>query len=115
MYHFMFDPDWEEGCKSCSFVAEHFGGVLVRLPAYDTSFAAISRAPITKIERYKKQMGWDFPWLSSFGTDFNYDFSGHTRRKPHRAQLRTRLRAPCTYARAEKERGARAERVRARW
>ena len=74
VYHFMFDPAWDEGCKSCSFVADNFGGALVHLAARDTSFAVISRAPIAKIERFKKRMGWDFPWLSSFGGDFNYDF-----------------------------------------
>ena len=70
----MFDPEWDEGCKSCSFVADNFAGALVHLAARDTAFAVISRAPIAKIERFKKRMGWSFPWLSSFGTDFNYDF-----------------------------------------
>jgi predicted dithiol-disulfide oxidoreductase (DUF899 family) len=74
VYHFMFDPEWDEGCRSCSFVADNFASGLARLAAYDTSFVVISRAPIAKIERFKKRMGWDFPWLSSFGTDFNYDF-----------------------------------------
>jgi predicted dithiol-disulfide oxidoreductase (DUF899 family) len=74
VYHFMFDPAWDEGCPSCSFVADHFAGALVHLAARDTSFAVISRAPLDRIERFKKRMGWDFPWLSSFGTDFNYDF-----------------------------------------
>ncbi|MGH2395454.1 MAG: DUF899 domain-containing protein [bacterium] len=74
VYHFMFDPAWDAGCMSCSFVADHFAGVLVHLAARDTSFAVISRAPLAKIERFKKRMGWDFPCLSSFGTDFNYDF-----------------------------------------
>jgi predicted dithiol-disulfide oxidoreductase (DUF899 family) len=74
VYHFMFDPAWDEGCKSCSFVADNFVGALGRLAAYDTAFAVVSRAPIAKIERFKKRMGWSFPWLSSFGTDFNYDF-----------------------------------------
>ncbi len=74
IYHFMFEPDHEEGCKSCSFVADNFAGALVHLAARDTSFAVISRAPLEKIERFKRRMGWSFPWLSSFGTDFNYDF-----------------------------------------
>jgi predicted dithiol-disulfide oxidoreductase (DUF899 family) len=74
VYHFMFDPAWDEGCPSCSFVADHFAGALVHLAARDTSFAVISRAPIAKVERFKKRMGWDFPWLSSFGTEFNQDF-----------------------------------------
>ena len=74
VYHFMFDPAWDEGCKSCSFVADNFAGAIVHLTARDTSFAVISRAPLDKIERFKQRMGWTFPWLSSFGTDFNYDF-----------------------------------------
>jgi predicted dithiol-disulfide oxidoreductase (DUF899 family) len=74
VYHFMFDPAWEQGCKNCSFVADHFDGTLAHLAARDTSFAVISRAPLAKIEGYKRRMGWRFPWLSSFGTDFNYDF-----------------------------------------
>src|SRR5262245_30188286 len=71
VYHFMFDPDWDEGCPSCSLLADNFAGALVHLNARDTSFAVISRAPIAKIERFKKRMGWTFPWLSSFGGDFN--------------------------------------------
>jgi predicted dithiol-disulfide oxidoreductase (DUF899 family) len=74
VYHFMFDPEWDEGCPACSFVADNFSGALVHLAARDTSFAVISRAPIAKIERFRKRMGWTFPWLSSFGGDFNYDF-----------------------------------------
>ena len=74
VYHFMFDPVDDEGCPACSFVADNFAGSLVHLAARDTSFAVISRAPIAKIERFKKRMGWNFPWLSSFGGDFNYDF-----------------------------------------
>jgi predicted dithiol-disulfide oxidoreductase (DUF899 family) len=73
VYHFMFAPDDDEGCPSCSFVADNFGG-LVHLGARDTAFAVVSRAPLEKINRFKKRMGWNFPWLSSFGTDFNYDF-----------------------------------------
>jgi predicted dithiol-disulfide oxidoreductase (DUF899 family) len=74
VYHFMFDPAWDEGCPSCSFVADNFAGALVHLAARDTAFAVISRAPLDQIERFKERMGWNFPWLSSFGTDFNYDF-----------------------------------------
>lgn len=74
IYHFMFDPEWNEGCSSCAFVIDNLSGALVHLGAYDTSFAVVSRAPIAKIERFKKRKGWDFTWVSSFGTDFNYDF-----------------------------------------
>jgi predicted dithiol-disulfide oxidoreductase (DUF899 family) len=74
VYHFMFDPAWEEGCALCSFVADHFDGALPHLAARDTSFAVISRAPFAKIEPFRRRMGWKFPWLSSHGSDFNHDF-----------------------------------------
>jgi predicted dithiol-disulfide oxidoreductase (DUF899 family) len=75
IYHFMFGPDWgDAGCPSCSYVADSFAGSLVHLAARDTAFAVISRAPLAKITPFKKRMGWTFPWLSSFGTDFNYDY-----------------------------------------
>ena len=74
VYHFMFDPAWENGCKSCSFVADNFDGSTVHLAARDTAFAVISLAPYPKIMRFKERMGWRFPWFSSFGTEFNHDF-----------------------------------------
>jgi predicted dithiol-disulfide oxidoreductase (DUF899 family) len=74
VYHFMFAPSWDQGCKSCSFVADHFEGAIVHLGARDTSFAMISRAPLAKIEPFKKRMGWEYRWLSSSETDFNFDF-----------------------------------------
>jgi predicted dithiol-disulfide oxidoreductase (DUF899 family) len=74
VYHFMFDPSWEAGCKSCSFIADNFEGGLIHLRARDTSFVAVSRAPLATLEAFKKRMGWSFPWLSSFESDFNYDF-----------------------------------------
>ena len=73
--HFMFDPEWDKGCPSCTGAADELSaGLLRHLHARDTSFAAVSRAPLDKIERYKAERGWDFPWYSSFGSDFNYDF-----------------------------------------
>ncbi len=74
IYHFMFDPAWEEGCKSCSHFMDNVAGSVVHLAARDTAFAVVSRAPLPKIEAFKTRMGWTFPWLSSFGNDFNYDF-----------------------------------------
>jgi predicted dithiol-disulfide oxidoreductase (DUF899 family) len=74
VYHFMFGPDWEEGCKSCSYLADHFDGANWHLPHRDVSFAVISRAPLPKLEAYKKRMGWGFKWLSSYGNDFNFDY-----------------------------------------
>ncbi|KAH0564870.1 hypothetical protein GP486_001739 [Trichoglossum hirsutum] len=73
VYHFMFDPDWEEGCSSCSMFADGFGR-LEHLRSRDTNFVVISRAPVAKLEAFKARMSWDFPWYSSFGTSFNYDF-----------------------------------------
>jgi len=74
VYHFMFDPSWEAGCKSCSHFMDNSAGSIVHLTARDTSFAVVSRAPIEKIELFKKRMGWTFPWVSSSANDFNYDF-----------------------------------------
>ncbi len=73
VYHFMFDPSWDSGCPSCSFLVDNIGH-LAHLHARDTSLALISRAPLAKIEPYKKRMGWSIPWYSSFDSDFNYDF-----------------------------------------
>jgi predicted dithiol-disulfide oxidoreductase (DUF899 family) len=74
VYHFMFGPDWQEGCPSCSFNMDHTDGALVHLAQRDVSFAAISRAPLPEIEGFKKRMGWRFHWVSSFGNDFNRDY-----------------------------------------
>ncbi|HVA02950.1 MAG TPA: DUF899 domain-containing protein [Acidimicrobiales bacterium] len=74
--HFMFDPGWEEGCSSCTAAADELSsGLLAHLHARDTNFVVVSRAPLDKIERYKDSRGWTFPWYSSFGSDFNYDFN----------------------------------------
>jgi predicted dithiol-disulfide oxidoreductase (DUF899 family) len=75
IYHFMFGPSWEEGCPSCSFLADHFEGSLVHLANRDVSFVAVSRAPLPEIEAFKKRMGWHFKWVSSFGNDFNFDYN----------------------------------------
>jgi len=72
--HFMFAPGWEAGCKSCSFMADHVDGAKLHLAQRDVSFVAISRAPLADIERFRQRMGWQFPWVSSHGTDFNHDF-----------------------------------------
>jgi predicted dithiol-disulfide oxidoreductase (DUF899 family) len=74
VYHFMFNPASEEGCKHCSFWADNFNGVVVHLNHRDVTFVVISRAPLSRIEAFKKRMGWSFKWLSSAETDFNYDF-----------------------------------------
>ena len=74
VYHFMFAPGWVEGCKSCSYLADHFDGMTIHLAHRDVTFMAISRAPIAEIEVFKKRMGWRFPWASAFATDFNSDY-----------------------------------------
>jgi len=72
--HFMLAPGWEEGCKSCSYMADHTDGMVPHLAQRDTTFVAISRAPYEEIVRFRRRMGWKFKWLSSHGTSFNYDF-----------------------------------------
>ncbi len=74
IYHFMFDPDWQAGCKSCSFWADNFNGIDVHLAHRDTTLLAVSRAPYAKLAAYKERMGWNFKWVSSFGSDFNFDY-----------------------------------------
>src|ERR1051325_1472964 len=73
VYHFMFGPGWKEGCPHCSFWADHFDSVNFHIGQRDTTFAVISRAPWKEIAPFKKRMGWKFKWVSSFGTDFNFD------------------------------------------
>ncbi len=72
--HFMFGPGWKEGCVGCSFQADHIAGALMHLEHHDVSFAAVSRAPLAEIDSFRRRMGWHFHWVSSFGSDFNYDF-----------------------------------------
>jgi predicted dithiol-disulfide oxidoreductase (DUF899 family) len=74
VYHFMFGPDWDGGCPTCSSIADTFDGVTVHLANRDVTFIACSRAPLEKLQAYKRRMGWQFPWVSSHGSDFNFDF-----------------------------------------
>jgi predicted dithiol-disulfide oxidoreductase (DUF899 family) len=74
VYHFMFGPEWEAGCPSCSFVADHIDGSVAHLAQRDVTFAVVSRAPLSKLEAFQKRMGWRFKWVSSFGSDFNSDY-----------------------------------------
>jgi predicted dithiol-disulfide oxidoreductase (DUF899 family) len=75
VYHFMFGPDFKAGCPSCSNIADGFDGFVVHLAHHDVTLAAVSRAPLAKLQAYRKRMGWTFPWASSFGDDFNFDFN----------------------------------------
>ncbi|MEO5719213.1 MAG: DUF899 domain-containing protein [Chthoniobacterales bacterium] len=74
VYHFMFGPDYTAGCPSCSAIADGFDGFAVHLANHDVTLAAVSRAPFTKLQEFKRRMGWTFPWASSLGSDFNFDF-----------------------------------------
>jgi predicted dithiol-disulfide oxidoreductase (DUF899 family) len=74
VYHFMFHPSWEAGCPSCSFWADNFNGIIVHLNERDVTMVAVSRAPYNKLAAYEKRMGWNFKWVSSYNTDFNFDY-----------------------------------------
>jgi predicted dithiol-disulfide oxidoreductase (DUF899 family) len=74
VYHFMLGPGWEAGCPGCSFLCDHLDGALPHLEHHDVTLTAVSRAPLSEIQSYKKRMGWKFPWASSFGSDFNFDY-----------------------------------------
>ena len=74
IYHFMLGPGWEQGCPSCSYLADHFDGAAVHLAHRDVTFLVVSRAPLGEIETFQKRMGWRFKWMSSFGNDFNRDY-----------------------------------------
>ncbi len=75
VYHFMFGPDYKAGCPSCSMIADGFNGFAVHLANHDVALWAVSRAPLEKLQAYKRRMGWTFPWASSSGGDFNFDFN----------------------------------------
>jgi len=75
VYHFMFGPDYTAGCPACSAIADGFDGFAVHLANHDVTLAAVSRAPLAKLQAYKRRMGWSFPWASSLGGDFNFDFN----------------------------------------
>src|SRR5499427_5403940 len=74
VYHFMFGPDYTAGCPSCSSIADGFNGFAIHLANHDVTLSAVSRAPLAKLQAYKKRMDWTFPWASSFGSNFNDDF-----------------------------------------
>lgn len=78
VYHFMFGPDWEEGCVGCSFLADHMDSAAMHLRQHDVTVVAVSRAPLAKLDAFKRRMGWSFPWYSSEGSDFNFDLQATT-------------------------------------
>jgi predicted dithiol-disulfide oxidoreductase (DUF899 family) len=87
VYHFMFGPDYTAGCAACSAIADGFNGFVVHLENHDVAFTAVSRAPLEKLQAYKRRMGWSFPWASSFGSDFNYDFNTSVTEEQQRAGI----------------------------
>lgn len=88
IYHLMFGPDYTAACPSCSAIADGFNGIQVHLANHDVMLCAVSRAPLTKLQAYKKRMGWTFPWASSFESEFNFDFSvGFTEEEQLKGQI----------------------------
>jgi predicted dithiol-disulfide oxidoreductase (DUF899 family) len=88
VYHFMFGPDYTAGCPACSAIADGFNGFAVHLANHDVTLCAVSRAPLEKLQAYKRRMGWTFPWASSFSSDFNFDFSvGFTEQQQREAGI----------------------------
>jgi len=85
VYHFMFGPDYQAGCPSCSSIADGFNGFVVHLANHDVMLWAVSRAPLAKLQAYKQRMGWTFPWASSYGGDFNFDFNASFTEEQQRA------------------------------
>jgi predicted dithiol-disulfide oxidoreductase (DUF899 family) len=81
VYHFMLGPGWTAGCPGCSFLTDHLDGALPHLEHHDVTLTAVSRAPLPEIEAYKKRMGWRLPWVSSFGSEFNYDYHASFRKE----------------------------------
>ena len=94
IYHFMFGPDYEAGCPSCSAIADGFDGFVAHLANHDVTLGAVSRAPLAKLQAYKRRMGWSFPWASSFNSDFNYDFqTAHTKEQQQSGAVEYNFRA----------------------
>jgi len=85
VYHFMFGPDYDAGCPACSSIADGFDGIAVHLANHDVMLWAVSRAPLAKLQAYRRRMGWTFPWASSFGSEFNYDFNSSVTEEQQRS------------------------------
>jgi predicted dithiol-disulfide oxidoreductase (DUF899 family) len=103
VYHFMFAPEWDEGCPHCSFWADNYSGMTVHLAHRDVSFVVVSRAPLAKIERFRERMGWTFKWVSSAPDDFNYDFDASFRPEDVAAARATYNYAPVKGTFADRE------------
>ncbi len=110
VYHFMFGPDWTAGCPSCSMIADGFNGFVTHLANHDVMLWAVSRAPLAKLQAYKRRMGWSFPWASSQASDFNFDFSvSYTREQQHEGVEYNFYRDPDSQPRTNEEGGEGAE------
>jgi predicted dithiol-disulfide oxidoreductase (DUF899 family) len=110
VYHFMFGPDWTAGCPSCSMIADGFNGFVTHLANHDVMLWAVSRAPLAKLQAYKRRMGWSFPWASSQGSDFNFDFSvSYTKEQQHEGVEYNFHRDPDSQPRTNEEGGKGAE------
>ena len=112
IYHFMFGPDYKAGCPSCSAIADGFNGFAVHLAHHDVMLWAVSRAPLAKLQAFKKRMGWTFPWASSFGSDFNYDYAVGLTAKQQREEgfdYNYRHEEPCPWRHGEKFEGPAAQ------
>lgn len=109
IYHFMFGPEYTAGCPSCSSMADSFNGIVVHLENHDVAFSAVSRAPLAKLQAYKKRMGWSFPWASSSDTDFNFQFNvSYTETQLHEGDVEynfQRIPAPAAEDDTESEQG----------
>ena len=105
VYHFMFGPDYTAGCPSCSAIADGFNGVHVHLANHDVMLWAVSRAPLAKLQAYKRRLGWTFPWASAFGSDFNYDFNVSQTEERQRAGVEYNYRREPPRASSEKDTG----------
>ena len=109
VYHFMFGPDYKAGCPSCSSIADGFNGIAVHLAHHDVMLWAISRAPLAKLQAYKQRMGWTFPWASSFGGDFNFDYATSFTEKQQREGIEYNFaRQPAPQRREGQESGGQA-------
>ena len=105
VYHFMFGPDYTAGCPSCSMIADGFNGFAIHLANHDVTLMAVSRAPLAKLQAYKRRMGWKFPWASSFGGDFNFDFSvGFTEEQQSKEGIQYNYRREKVFLSGPKER-----------
>ena len=109
VYHFMFGPDYTAGCPSCSAIADGFDGFVVHLANHDVTLSAVSRAPLAKLQGYKRRMGWTFPWASSLGSDFNFDFNVSFTEEQQR-EGRRRLQLPARRPRVGRDTGPGARR-----